>query len=225
VVRKQHVADTDGRAFVLSDETPDRMGDIVLSSGWSLRNFLANPIALFAHNSSFPIGTWANLRIKQLRGGDLHLASENTSERVGEVVRLVRAGILKAVSVGFRPLRSKPGKDAGLIFEQQELIECSLCAVPANPAALCPTALDGLPSTARRGRRATFSENAIHDEDCDQDYPRFSLPWRSRYAWGYRAGCRYWCHLLSGRSRPAADGACRQSGVLARGHALPVGVD
>jgi HK97 family phage prohead protease len=139
VIRKMHAEDTDGHTFVLSDESVDRMGDIILSSGWQLRNFTANPVALFSHIRDFAIGTWSALRIenKQLKG-DLHLAPESTSDRVGEVVRLVRAGVLKAVSVGFRPLQSRPrGKDQpGVVFERSELLECSLCAIPANPSSL-----------------------------------------------------------------------------------------
>src|SRR5712671_5449607 len=88
--------------FVLSDSSVDRYGDIVLSSGWILDNFKRNPIALFSHSSSFPIGKWRNLKISDgaLRG-TLELAPEGTSGRIDEIIKLIGAGILKAVSVGF----------------------------------------------------------------------------------------------------------------------------
>jgi HK97 family phage prohead protease len=115
------------------------MGDIVSSQGWDLRNFLRNPVDLFSHRSDFLVGTWKNLRVdaNQLKG-ELQLAPEGTSDRIDEIRRLVEAGILRATSVGFRPLVTRPrGKDlTGVIFEKQELVECSLCAVPANPATL-----------------------------------------------------------------------------------------
>ncbi len=136
---RTHAAKVNGLEFVLSDETPDRMDDIIMSDGWDLANFKKNPIALFGHQSSFPVGKWANLRVvdKQLRG-HLELAPEGTSERIDEIRRLVDADILRAVSVGFRPKESKPRAetDFGVFFTKSELVECSLVSVPANPNAL-----------------------------------------------------------------------------------------
>jgi HK97 family phage prohead protease/HK97 family phage major capsid protein len=139
--RKTHAETVNGMEFVLSDETIDRMGDVILSSGWDLSSFQKNPIALFGHRSDFPIGKWRDLRIEDnaLRG-HLELAPAGTSDRIDEIRRLIDAGILKAVSVGFRSLESKPrkvdGKWVGDIFTRQELIETSLVSVPANPNAL-----------------------------------------------------------------------------------------
>ena len=125
--------------FVLSDETPDRMGDVIMADGWDLTNFQKNPIALFGHNSNFPIGKWKNLRVvdKQLRGF-LEMAPAGTSERIDEIRKLVDADILRAVSVGFRPKasRPRPESDFGVFFTNAELLETSLVSVPANPNAL-----------------------------------------------------------------------------------------
>jgi hypothetical protein len=55
VVRKQtRSVDTHGTDFVLSDESEDRMGDVIRSDGWILNQFKRNPIALFQHRSDFP---------------------------------------------------------------------------------------------------------------------------------------------------------------------------
>lgn len=138
---KTHSELVQGRTFTLSDETPDRMGDIVSANGWDLTNFRRNPIALWNHLSSHPIGVWENLRVEEtsLRG-DLRLAPKGTSERIDEIRKLVEAGILKAVSVGFRPITSQPRKmgekHIGEHFLKQELVETSLVSVPANPNAL-----------------------------------------------------------------------------------------
>lgn len=127
--------------FVLSDETLDRYGDVIEAEGWVLTNFRRNPIALFGHNSSFPIGTWTNIRVE---GGKLlarlKLAAKGTSARIDELISLVEQGILRAVSVGFRPLEWEP-LDAkkpygGQRYTKSELLETSLVSVPANPAAL-----------------------------------------------------------------------------------------
>jgi HK97 family phage prohead protease len=141
-VFKTHAETVNGVEFVLSDETADRMGDIITADGWDLENFAKNPIALFNHRSDFPIGKWHNLRVdKKALKGHLELAPEGTSERIDEIRRLMKAGILKAVSVGFRPIEMEPlDKDAGpwgpQKFIKQELVETSLVSVPANPNAL-----------------------------------------------------------------------------------------
>lgn len=130
---------TKGLDFVLSDATPDRYDDIILTAGWKLENFVKNPIALFAHAGSFPIGSWKNVRVEEnaLRG-TLVLAKEGTSDRIDEIRKLVDADILKAVSVGFTPIsyEERKGDTYGLVYTEQELVECSLVSVPANPNAL-----------------------------------------------------------------------------------------
>lgn len=142
VQHKTHAGAVNGMAFTLSDESPDRMGDVILSAGWQLDNFRRNPIALFNHLASFPIGKWTDLRVEKgaLRG-HLELAPAGTSDRIDEIRKLIDCGILKAVSVGFRPIDSQPRKSTegqylGETFTKQELVETSLVSVPANPNAL-----------------------------------------------------------------------------------------
>lgn len=128
-----------GMEFILSDATPDRYGDIILADGWDLTNFNKNPIALFGHRSDFPIGKWKNLKVKDgALHGFLEMAPIGTSERIDEIRKLIDAGILKAVSVGFRPIESKPISNSapGEIYVKSELVETSVVAVPANPNAL-----------------------------------------------------------------------------------------
>lgn len=141
VVRKVHAEPVIGREFVMSDETVDRMGDIILSTGWELENFKKNPIALFNHNPNWPIGTWSNLRVQDGRlRGHLDLLQKGAIPRVDEIHALIDAGILKAVSVGFSPLDREPIEKgdpfAGSRFKRQELVETSVVSVPANPNAI-----------------------------------------------------------------------------------------
>jgi HK97 family phage major capsid protein/HK97 family phage prohead protease len=139
VIHKTHVSPGHGLEFILSDATPDRMGDVIDADGWDLENFKKNPVALFNHNSNFPIGKWTNLRTAdgKLRG-HLQLAPEGTSERIDEIRRLVDADILRAVSVGFLPIQTEPltKGGGGSRFLRSELVESSLVAIPANPNAL-----------------------------------------------------------------------------------------
>jgi len=128
--------------FVMSDESRDASGDVIAIDGWNLDRFKTNPVALYGHSSSaLPIGKWENVRIvgKQLHGR-LRLAEEGTTPTVDGVRRLFRQGMLNACSVGFIPIDYEwmDAKDpwAGTRYKQQELLECSVVAVPANANAV-----------------------------------------------------------------------------------------
>jgi hypothetical protein len=62
---KPDAAQANGREFILIDESVDRMGDVILSSSWDLSSFNRNPVALFSHNSEFPIGRWRNVHVNK----------------------------------------------------------------------------------------------------------------------------------------------------------------
>lgn len=141
IVHKATAGAADGMEFVLSDATVDSYGDIVEPSGWDLKRFKKNPIALFGHSNGFPIGTWEDVRVEDGKlKGRLVMAKAGTSYRLDELRRLVEQGILRAVSVGFRPIKAEPiSADkpyGGQRYLKQELLETSLVSVPANPAAL-----------------------------------------------------------------------------------------
>jgi HK97 family phage prohead protease len=139
IIRKTHIDESQGDVFTLSDETPDRYNDVISATGWDLRNFEKNPVALFQHQSSFPIGVWTDIQVKDgaLRGR-LQMAPKGTSDRIDEIRALIAAGILRATSVGFRPIESKPRSNSGPgeHYTKVELMECSIVSVPANPNAL-----------------------------------------------------------------------------------------
>lgn len=133
----QKAADVDADLnFVLSDETVDRVGDVIDSKSWKLANFRKNPIALFNHSHSMIIGKWSNVRVdgKKLIG-KLNLAEPGTSRMVDEVRALIEQGLLKATSVGFRP-GDVERKGDGFLLRDCELLEVSLVSVPANPNAV-----------------------------------------------------------------------------------------
>jgi HK97 family phage prohead protease len=138
LVHKTKQSTERGLEFILSDGSVDRYDDLIEPSGWDLRAFSKNPIALWQHDTSFPIGTWHDLGVRgdALRGR-LCLAPLGTSERIDEIHRLVEAGVLRSVSVGFIPIESEPrGNSKGTRYKRQSLVETSLVAVPANANAL-----------------------------------------------------------------------------------------
>lgn len=138
IVQKAAVSTGDGLEYVLSDNTVDRYGDVIDAAGWDLRNFRQNPIALFGHSQDSPIGYWENLRIEGNKLiGRLKLAARGTSQRIDEIISLVEQGILRAVSVGFKPIEQEPRSGGrGVLYKKQELLETSLVSVPANPSAV-----------------------------------------------------------------------------------------
>ena len=133
-------SEADPYEFVMSSAAVDRYGDVV-EQDWDLKHFKRNAIALWNHNSNTPIGLWEKVRVEGGKlVGRLKLANTGTSELIDTLRNLVEQRILKAVSVGFRPGGAEPlDKDdpwGGYHLTENELLECSLVSVPANPEAV-----------------------------------------------------------------------------------------
>ena len=137
-------AGDDQYEFVASDETTDRYGDVVRVAGWELSNYKRNPIVLFQHQPSNPVGIASKVWIdgKKLMSR-VKLAVEGTSPFIDSLRKLLAQKIIRAVSVGFMPTADPryirdPENDRviGLEFVGQELMEISLVSIPANPNAL-----------------------------------------------------------------------------------------
>jgi HK97 family phage prohead protease len=144
--------------YVMSDGSVDRMGDVIDPDGWQLDNFHKNPVALFGHNSNFPIGRWRDVGVRDGRlTGHLELM-EPVSERLREIHAAVKGGVLRAVSVGFHSHNFEPlegSKNGGLHFREQELVECSLVSVPATRMPWHAKAL----GISAQGRQLIFGEH------------------------------------------------------------------
>lgn len=126
--------------YIMSSAIVDRVGDIV-EQDWDLRAFRANPMALYGHEHSAPIGTWSKVRVVEDQLiGRLSMAEKGTSELIDMVRSLIDQRILRAVSVGFRPRNAEPLDEdnpwGGYRLSGNELLECSVVTVPANPQAL-----------------------------------------------------------------------------------------
>jgi hypothetical protein len=128
----------DTMTFILTTETADRVGDVVVLKGLDLKNFKANPVALVHHRmGDFPVGIWKNIRQHgDALLADLHLASKGTSSMADLARNLIEQGILKAVSITFRPTKAEPIVPRGMKFFESELLEASLVSVPMNPRAV-----------------------------------------------------------------------------------------
>lgn len=127
---------------LISTESTDRQGDVVVASGARLEAFMANPVVLFAHDSRLPPVAKA-LEVGIVPGGVkavFQFAPLGVSSRADEIHRLWAAGFLNAVSVGFLPEKVAPLDDKrpfdGQRFLEWELVEFSIVPVPANREAL-----------------------------------------------------------------------------------------
>ena len=138
VFKSGHQSAADPFEFVLSDESVDRMGDIIRVSGWNLTEFKKSPIALFSHDHNSILGVWENVRVEGKRLlGRLKMAKPGTSPLIDTVTSLIEQRVLKAVSVGFQPIESEARKSGGgYDFIKSALHEVSVVAVGANPNAL-----------------------------------------------------------------------------------------
>lgn len=140
--------------FKASDDTIDRYNEVILPSGWDLRNFKKNPAVLQFHDHySWPIGKSTAAGVV---GNALMIDAEFDPPEVDEsaelVFRKIKHGSVKAGSVGFLPSQwIYPGtnekgvnteelfakyKGVDKIYIKQELLEWTICPIGANPEAL-----------------------------------------------------------------------------------------
>lgn len=133
-----------GVQFVASTDTPDRYGDTVSQDGWDLAAYEKNPVLLWAHDYSCePVGKVGKLQVigNALVASAIEFTPEEVNPFGARIGRMVEAGFLNTVSVGFLPTkwedrRAEEGQWLGTNFTSQELLEISVTPVPANAEAL-----------------------------------------------------------------------------------------
>jgi len=124
---------------IASTPEPDRMGDIVEPLGITVKNPI--PLLLY-HDKRLPVGT-VTLNAPTKDGVTFSARLPKITEpgalreRVTEAWQSIRAGLIKGISIGFRPLKDgiELMREGGLRFKQIEVLELSLVAVPANATA------------------------------------------------------------------------------------------
>lgn len=118
-----------------------RDGHILDPGGCVLDNYRANPIQLWQHDPNEPVGTNSDIAIA---GGCIEarttFAPPGISATADKVRGLVKAGVVRAVSIGFEILDATPIDPArpcgGLHATSWELLECSFVSVPADTGAV-----------------------------------------------------------------------------------------
>jgi HK97 family phage prohead protease len=125
---------------VCSTGTVDRAGEVVVQSGIQLADYRANPVVLFAHDPTQPIGRCTQIGIVgQELQADIEFAPQGVSAKADEICGLVKAGVISTVSIGFDPIEVEPMDPRKPKGPQRylsiDLMELSVVSIPANPNA------------------------------------------------------------------------------------------
>lgn len=124
---------------LVSTDSVDRDGDVIVPAGWQLENYRKNPVVLWAHRyDQLPIAK--ALAIEPAEHGLLAMMQFAEHQLAQDVFDLYAGGFLRAFSVGFRVLEYTRRQDAqaqtGWLIMKAELLEFSAVPVPANQDAL-----------------------------------------------------------------------------------------
>jgi HK97 family phage prohead protease len=120
-----------------STQSPDRADDVMVPAACRLDGYRKNPIVLWQHDGSQPVGT-ADVSI--VAGGlaaVITFAAKGLSAIADMACALYKSRVLRAISIGFNPLDWEPrGSKGGLKYTSWELLEISCVSVPCNENAL-----------------------------------------------------------------------------------------
>lgn len=150
--------DSSKRTFKGWATTPavDRVGDVINPLGASFKNPL--PL-LHQHRHDAPIGL---VRFSKPTAKGIEFEAEIPSidepgplkDRLDTAWGEIQHGLVRAVSIGFRPLRYAHKDDGGIDFQEIEIYELSSVSIPANATAIINAvkSMDGRP----------LSSDAVH---------------------------------------------------------------
>jgi phage head maturation protease len=132
---------------VISTDTVDRDGEVMLPSGLVKKQYAGNPVVLYGHDKTLPpigMARWIKSSGNKLIAK--YYISDKT-ELARDVFGLMQDGVLRAHSIGFldteataptrEELAERPDwKDCRRVVRQWELLEFSVVPIPCNPDCL-----------------------------------------------------------------------------------------
>lgn len=158
-----------GFTAVITSETIDRDGEVLIPSGMNSKEFDRNPTLFWNHDYAEPVGKAVGpLKRKEREIVADFVFAKRPDGYAGEffpevAAALVGQGIVSGVSVGYVPEeggvrmatdidRKKYGGSVSRIFSRWKLLEVSLAPLQANPEALITAVKKGLcsPISAKR---------------------------------------------------------------------------
>jgi HK97 family phage prohead protease len=158
----------EGIAWTFSTFDLDRYYERIDPAGWDFTQYMKNPVIEWAHCFHIPaIGKAENIHVDENGLHGVIVFNDKSFDPFGwSIGERIKAGVIRAGSVGFRVMEIEiPDKETAkdgtsLIFRKQELLEFSICNVPANPFALSKMRNEELGMGNERGT------NAISLWDC-----------------------------------------------------------
>lgn len=150
-----------GFTAVITSETIDRDGEVLIPSGMNSKEFDRNPTLFWNHDYAEPVGKAVGpLKRKEREIVADFVFAKRPDGYAGEffpevAAALVGQGIVSGVSVGYVPEeggvrmatdidRKKYGGSVSRIFSRWKLLEVSLAPLQANPEALITAVKKGL---------------------------------------------------------------------------------
>lgn len=121
--------------FVLSDESVNNYGFVVLTEGIDTSAFERNPVMLYMHNrDGNVIGRWENIRKvdKRLLGDAVF---DDSTELAATVKKQVEKGFLRSVSIGIEQIATEELNGVQTVTKCR-LIEASIVDIPSNENAV-----------------------------------------------------------------------------------------
>ncbi|MDR1617001.1 MAG: HK97 family phage prohead protease [Syntrophomonadaceae bacterium] len=160
----------EGQPWTLSTYDLDRCGERIDPAGWDFRRYMDNPVVEWAHRYDIPaIGKIEKLNVDDKGlNGLVYFNSKEYDQFGWSIGQRVKAGVIRAGSVGFRvivvelPDKETAQDGTALIFRKQELLEFSICNVPANPWALAKSIEAVKTDTKQDTSFSSFWGNIIH---------------------------------------------------------------
>ncbi len=146
---------------MVSVESVDRDGDVVLAKGMGLEMFQRNPVVTFAHNyDELPVGCAGPTKngkgwIKKVQGGIRAKTIYSDATDVSRACwKMTQEGILKGKSIGFIPTKLReatheevsrnPAWKSAVVIESAVMLEYACCAIPVNQDALVEAVAKGI---------------------------------------------------------------------------------
>ena len=157
VTRKAEDSQDGRKRIVLSEESPDRIEDVVKLDGLDMTDFDKNPVMFFGHDKFSAeglIGSWEvplTREGRQLVGTPVFMDA-GINPQADMVSEMLNAGFLKGASISFIPEKTRKAtseeqKELGIssfsvVHEKSSLLEVSLVSLPMHPSALAKAILD-----------------------------------------------------------------------------------
>jgi HK97 family phage prohead protease len=127
--------------WIASTRDFDRDSDVVDPLGLDITNYRLNPVMVWAHDYQSPFAVIGRAAEMEVTGNEFKVRPEwrepvNDSDPMHIIRSLIDSGLVRALSIGFRPLEWKDNEKGGRTFSKAEILEISAVPIPANQAAL-----------------------------------------------------------------------------------------